>query len=102
MAARDAIVSCPQGQWTEVTNGSATGNITLAVIDGAVEAQAVASESAPDDSVVGLPLPFYGAGRKESTLADIFTGVSGLSTAAYLYVRPLYGETPARVRISHA
>lgn len=76
MAARDAKVSVPRETWTQLTDGDIATDITLALLStGLVFLQATTDGTAPTTED-GLPLWSFGDGFKESTIAEVFTGVA--------------------------
>lgn len=95
--ATDAEVTCPVGSWTKVVNNIAT-DVTFSVISQTgVYVLATAADSAPTEAR-GWPLPWFGNGWNQATLAELFPGIS---SAAYLWAKPSGGKD-ALVRISHA
>jgi len=85
---RNVTVNCPAGEWTELTNAencSTDMTVVLKSWNTPALIQATTSGTAPS-TVDGLPLLEYGNGFKESTLAEIFTG---LASPVRLWGRPL-------------
>lgn len=105
MTARNAIVECAADDWTELTASSCLTDVALALLD----TQRWASQPVylnvtndgndPASPASGLPIWSFGDGFKESTLAEIFTGVD-LSSAAHLFAWPV--GTAAKIFVTHA
>ena len=93
MAARDATVTVQRETWTKLTNGSVLTDTTIILLaDTLVYLKATSADSAPSGTT-GAPLTAFGNGWKETTLAEIFTGVD-LSSAAYLWAYAPNGSPP--------
>ena len=95
---QNAFITCPSGIWTKLNNADLAGDLSIALIDGAVVLQASAAATLPDaDANEGLPLLSHGDGWSEATILEKFPGVTG---ADNLFAKPLHG-TSARVYITH-
>lgn len=94
--ARDENVSCPAGQWTELTNTDCSGNMTVSVVKNGVYVRARSAATVPPDNE-GAALPEFGAGWNGRPLADLFPGVT---SPVRLYGRPI-GNQQAEVFVSH-
>ena len=92
MAARDDIISFTDDTWTQLTNGAATGNVTVSVLSGAGYLRATGTASAPGASELGLMMR-PGDSWKQATIAEVFPGVSS--------AQHLYWRGKAEVFISH-
>lgn len=95
--AQNAMITCPFGEWTELTNAAATGDVSLSLIDGAAALMATAGASEPAGTD-GLPVLSHGDGWSEATIAEKFPGVA---SADRLWARPLHNEVVTRIYISH-
>lgn len=89
--ARNAVVTCPAGTWTQLTNADASGDVTVILKSWNTPAllQATTTSSAPT-ATDGAPLLAYGDGWSESTIAEKFPEPENTSgTAVRLWARPL-------------
>ena len=102
MAARNAVVTLPVGVWTQITNGAATGDISLELLSGGpIAIQATSAESAPSTNPEeAFSLEIRGDGWSEATIVEKFPGVAG---ADHLWGRPINPSNgSAKVHVSHA
>lgn len=100
MAAKDAAVACPAGEWTLLTDNAGTsGNVSIALVSGGpVWLKASTTTTAPSGADGTLSLIKPGEGWSEATIAAKFPGVA---SATHIFARPV-GAAAAVVGISHA
>jgi hypothetical protein len=100
MARVQALVTCPAGAWTQLTNDNAT-TVTFQVIGGSVEIRGATGATPPAASDRGYVYHARPDGEQSEqgelrlTLADFAAG------ANRLYARPVNGRS-AKVVVDHA
>jgi len=91
---------CAAGSWTQLTDASTTGDITIMLADNTpVSLQATADTTTPTDAVGPFYLLQIGDGWSEATIAEKFPGVT---SAAYIWAKPLDDSRSSIVSVSHA
>lgn len=95
--ARNELVNCPAGSWTQLTNAAVTGDVSMALIDGTAEILATAGATPPADDARGLPVLSHGDGFSEATIAEKFPGVA---SADRLWAKPLTSDA-CNIYITH-
>jgi len=101
MARDQALISCPVGEWTELTNADVT-NISFQVQDGAVRIR-VTTGSAPAAITDAGYLYYSRAADPVGTAGELNVAVSSLSAAAgadRVFAIPL--GRAAKVLVDHA
>lgn len=92
--ARNANVTCPTGQWTQLTDTDVTGDVTVALISGGPVLLNVTTGATEPSSAEGAPLIFYGDGWSEATIAEKFPGVA---SGDRLWARPDRSDSASAV-----
>lgn len=99
--ARDAVIDCPAGEYTQLTDADVSTNISIEVLSEiGVELIATADATQPAATERGNTLPWRGNGWSKATIEEMFPGVAG---AVRLWAKPyeVVGGS-AQVRISYA
>jgi len=109
--ARDAVVQVAATGWTELTDASITGNVSVANLSDTGIVLAATEEAGGSPAVTdptnedwdGFPLPYIGNGFSKATIAEMFPGAGATPLADRLWARAV-GLTSgtAPVRISYA
>jgi carbon monoxide dehydrogenase subunit G len=103
MARNQALVTCPPGVWTQLTNDDVT-DITFQVQAGSIKVRGTVGATAPSSlSDPGYVYHAHPTGPQEESgelrvdLTDLFTG-AGINR---VYATPISGR-PAKVIVDHA
>lgn len=99
MARNQAIVNCPAGQWTELTNADAE-DITFQVLAGSVEVRATEDATPPTTTDRGY---FYRNDALEYHEGELRVNLNVFAdsiTAKRMFARPVNGR-PARLIVDH-
>jgi hypothetical protein len=102
MARNQESVTCPPGEWTQLTNGDIS-EITFQVVTGSVKIRATVGATAPAASAEGY---VYHArpGDEQSENGELRIDIADLTATAganRVYARPISGRK-ARVIVDHA
>lgn len=98
MARAQALVSCPPGTWTQLTN-SDTAAVSFQVLDGAIEVRGASNATPPAASARGY---IYRNDAKEFHKGTFRVNPNQYAASAVrLFARPVNGRT-AQVLVDHA
>ena len=102
MARDQALITCPAGEWTELTNADVT-QITFQVVSGAVKIRATTGSAPSALSDPGYHYFAHPADRQnaEGEIAVQMAELTATAGADRLFATPINGR-PAKVVVDHA
>ena len=102
MARDQALVTCPPGVWTELTNGDVT-EITFQVVTGSVKIRCTTGSAPSELSDPGYVYHAHPADQQNESgeLRVLITALTATSGADRVFATPISGRT-ARVVVDHA
>lgn len=102
MARDQALVTCPAGAWTELTNADVT-QITFQVVSGSVKIRCTTGSAPSALSDAGYVYHAHPADRQtaEGELAVLITDLTATAGADRVFATPINGR-PAKVLVDHA
>lgn len=102
MARDQTLVSCPAGEWTELTNGDVT-QLTFQVVSGSVKVRCTTGSAPSALSDAGYVYHAHPADRQsaEGELNVLVSDLTATSGADRVFATPINGR-PAKVVVDHA
>lgn len=102
MARNQALVTCPAGEWTELTNADVT-QISFQVVSGSVKVRATTGSAPSALSDAGYVYHAHPADRQsaEGELALLLADMTATAGADRVFATPINGRA-AKVVVDHA